>query len=233
MGLLRKIFKKPLNNLQGEIGEFKVKRKLNPLIFKVNHKLINNLTLMDDFGHTHQIDHIEIRNNGIFCIETKSYKGLLVGNEFSDNWTEIFYNKKYQIKNPIKQNKSHIYLLNQLLHYKYNINSVIVLTNNNAKNLNINYVINLKKLKKYLKCFNDNTYLTDDEVNNIYNTLLENKMNISNKEHIKNIKETQKNLKKGICPRCGGTLLLKDGKYGKFIGCSNYPKCSFTKKIDN
>ena len=98
MGLLRKIFKKPLNNLQGEIGEFKVKRKLNPLIFKVNHKLINNLTLMDDFGHTHQIDHIEIRNNGIFCIETKSYKGLLVGNEFSDNWTEVFYNKKYQIK---------------------------------------------------------------------------------------------------------------------------------------
>lgn len=233
MGLLRKILKKPLNNLRGKIGELKVNKKLNPLLFKENHKLINNLTLIDENGHTHQIDHIEIRNNGIFCIETKSYSGLLFGNEYSESWTEVFYKRKYQIKNPIKQNKSHIFLLNKILNYKYNINSVIVLTNNNAKNLNINYVINLKNLKGYLHNFNDNTYLTDEEIINIYNTLLDKKIRITNKEHIENIKETQRNLKNGICPRCGGTLVIRDGKYGKFIGCSNYPKCQFTKKIDN
>lgn len=33
------------------------------------------------------------------------------------------------------------------------------------------------------------------------------------------------------CPECGGNLLKKSGKYGKFFGCSNYPKCKFTKKI--
>lgn len=27
------------------------------------------------------------------------------------------------------------------------------------------------------------------------------------------------------CPRCGGELVLKDGKYGLFYGCSNYPHC--------
>lgn len=32
------------------------------------------------------------------------------------------------------------------------------------------------------------------------------------------------------CPRCGGNLIEKSGKYGKFFGCSNYPKCNFTKK---
>jgi DNA topoisomerase-1 len=33
------------------------------------------------------------------------------------------------------------------------------------------------------------------------------------------------------CPRCGGSLLEKYGKYGKFFGCSNFPKCRFVKKI--
>jgi DNA topoisomerase-1 len=34
------------------------------------------------------------------------------------------------------------------------------------------------------------------------------------------------------CPTCGaGRLSLKTGKYGAFIGCSNYPECRFTRPI--
>ena len=33
-----------------------------------------------------------------------------------------------------------------------------------------------------------------------------------------------------ICPVCGGALIEKKGKYGVFIGCSNYPKCHYTKE---
>ena len=32
------------------------------------------------------------------------------------------------------------------------------------------------------------------------------------------------------CPSCGGKLVKREGKYGEFFGCSNYPKCRFTKK---
>ncbi len=35
----------------------------------------------------------------------------------------------------------------------------------------------------------------------------------------------------GKCPKCGSPLVVKNGKYGKFIGCSNYPKCRFTKSL--
>ena len=35
----------------------------------------------------------------------------------------------------------------------------------------------------------------------------------------------------GICPKCGGNLVLRNGKYGSFYGCSHYPTCKFTKKI--
>ena len=35
-----------------------------------------------------------------------------------------------------------------------------------------------------------------------------------------------------ICPTCGnGKLSLKLGKYGAFIGCSNYPECRYTRQI--
>lgn len=34
-----------------------------------------------------------------------------------------------------------------------------------------------------------------------------------------------------ICPVCEGTLREKNGPFGKFMGCSNYPKCRYTRKI--
>jgi DNA topoisomerase-1 len=35
-----------------------------------------------------------------------------------------------------------------------------------------------------------------------------------------------------ICPTCGtGNLSLKLGKYGAFVGCSNYPDCNFTRQL--
>ena len=35
-----------------------------------------------------------------------------------------------------------------------------------------------------------------------------------------------------LCPLCAqGQLSLKTGKFGAFIGCSNYPECRFTRQI--
>lgn len=32
-----------------------------------------------------------------------------------------------------------------------------------------------------------------------------------------------------VCPRCGGELVKRKGKFGEFFGCSNYPGCRFTR----
>lgn len=32
------------------------------------------------------------------------------------------------------------------------------------------------------------------------------------------------------CERCGGELILRKGKFGEFYGCSNFPKCRYTKE---
>jgi len=34
------------------------------------------------------------------------------------------------------------------------------------------------------------------------------------------------------CPDCGAPLVEKTGRFGPFIGCSNYPKCKYIKKKD-
>lgn len=34
-----------------------------------------------------------------------------------------------------------------------------------------------------------------------------------------------------VCPRCGGELTRRNGKFGPFYGCCNYPVCRYTKNI--
>ncbi len=61
----------------------------------------------------------------------------------------------------------------------------------------------------------------------------------SNFPTCKNIKNFKRNDDKSIqiieeekikenCPECGHELVVKNGRYGKFIACSNYPKCKYT-----
>lgn len=34
-----------------------------------------------------------------------------------------------------------------------------------------------------------------------------------------------------VCPKCGGELFKRRGRFGEFYGCSNYPGCRFTRNI--
>lgn len=77
--------------------------------------------------------------------------------------------------------------------------------------------------------------LSSEQVNWIIQTI-QNNYTIANKEDLKRHKNNARNrqykvdssIKQGICPLCGGQLVLRHGKYGSFYGCANYPKCKFT-----
>ncbi|MDO8445697.1 MAG: topoisomerase DNA-binding C4 zinc finger domain-containing protein [Deltaproteobacteria bacterium] len=34
-----------------------------------------------------------------------------------------------------------------------------------------------------------------------------------------------------VCPKCGKPMVIKTGRFGKFIACSDYPACKTTKAI--
>ncbi|MBW2997855.1 DNA topoisomerase I [Candidatus Woesearchaeota archaeon] len=45
-------------------------------------------------------------------------------------------------------------------------------------------------------------------------------------------KETEREMSLiGKCPLCGGNLVIKRGKFGRFIACDKYPECSITFKL--
>ena len=77
-------------------------------------------------------------------------------------------------------------------------------------------------------------YLSDSDVKKVVDILLQNDVSefVDNKTHINNIyayrAEIENKIESGICPKCGGTLVERTGRYGSFYGCSNYPKCRFT-----
>ncbi|MBP8617915.1 MAG: type I DNA topoisomerase [Candidatus Pacebacteria bacterium] len=47
------------------------------------------------------------------------------------------------------------------------------------------------------------------------------------KENISPITPTEE-----ICPKCSQKLVIRWGKYGKFLACSNWPNCSYTKSLN-
>lgn len=36
----------------------------------------------------------------------------------------------------------------------------------------------------------------------------------------------------GTCEKCGSPMMLRSGRYGKFLACSSYPKCKFTRPYE-
>ncbi|MBE3128974.1 MAG: NERD domain-containing protein [Actinobacteria bacterium] len=224
------------NNILGWAAEKKVTRiisKLNPDKYKV----INNIMLETE-GNTTQIDHLIISEYGIFVIETKNYYGWIKGNDYGD-WFLTIYRYKRKIINPIRQNYGHVQVLKNLLKDYPNISyyPIVVFTKRSIFKVNTrtDVVYNtdlLTTIEKY------KTEIIPKEIKDkIYQYLIS--LNIkdrkSRKEHISRIKEKKKDNKNkimnNICPKCGGLLVIKDGKYGKFKGCRNFPKCKFTANL--
>lgn len=52
-------------------------------------------------------------------------------------------------------------------------------------------------------------------------------------DFIKDMPHTGNGTPVGICPKCGQELVIRNGKYGKFIGCSGFKDgCRVTYKFD-
>ena len=222
--------------IKGSIGEAKVNTRLNFL--GKEYIVLKDILINSTNGYTSQIDELVLSEYGLFVIETKNYKGWIFGNEKAENWTQVIYKEKHTFRNPIKQNWSHIYALKSLLSDYPNIRYYpIVVFSGNATLKSIESsipVIYSNRLNSTIRKLSFEKCLSIDEVNKIQTILESSELKERNarKEHIKNIKQNvkEKKIKMAnlICPRCNGELKLRNGRNGKFYGCSNYPRCKFT-----
>ncbi|MCI8589749.1 MAG: NERD domain-containing protein [Clostridiales bacterium] len=226
--------------IRGNLGETKVNKILSKLPEDI-YKTVNNVMVKSKNGTT-QIDHIVVSVYGIFVIETKNYSGWISGSEYSEYWTQSMNkNSKETFYNPIRQNYGHIKALEKLLSIPMSsFISIIVFTDEHAV-LKINtkkaIVIQCNELYQTIRA-HTNRLLTYKETLEIV-PILQNANIIDTeqrKKHTQKIQE-RKHSKTNysdakICPRCSGKLVQKAGKYGMFLGCSQFPKCRYTASID-
>ena len=222
----------------GVEGEVKVRKITSDTNYGPNNsRHFNNYIVKDEQGKSHEIDHIEIRSNGIFCIETKNYQGILTGSAHSPSWTQHIGNKHYTHYNPLKQNEGHIKQLHRILGNDYKIVSIIVMANNNANSLNIKNVINLSQLSVFLLRYNDGTRYTPMQMQEIYQKLVNARSNITIEQHVQSLSRTVTHTTPTVppptagrvCPRCQSPLTIQYGALGRYECCTHHPQCEYTR----
>ncbi len=216
-------------------------------------KLCNDLILFNtETGKTSQIDHIFICKSGIYVIETKTYSGKIYGKETEREWTEVLtsyrtkkrsrslfglkktytYHTKNKFYSPIKQNNAHLYIVCKIVGEKIPIRGLVVFVSGDIQNVVSDKVLDLRGLDMFLREQRADV-LSPDQIQSIYDKLLLNRdtYQVTQAEHINNIHKMQYEVENNICPRCGRPLVLRNGRFGQFYGCSGYPACKFKKNL--
>ena len=236
---------------KGKVGELQVHKILTQL--PEEYKLLDDVVLKTTHGTT-QIDHIVVSKYGVFAIETKNYRGEIYGNDNSQEWTQIIvttvrYKKKWykpytyvtknHFYNPVKQSVSHSYAIKKILSDWPNLNVVpIVVFAGSAVLKDVttqHHVVHDNQLLATIQSYGT-PCLSDADLARVVNCLTQNNVRdqVDDRTHVRNVSAAKQSynekIASGICPECGGTLVLRSGKYGYFYGCSNYPQCCFTTK---
>ena len=97
--------------------ELFVASRLRTVLGNGDYALLNNLLLPTKTKiKTTQIDHIVVSIYGIFCIETKSHKGWVLGSKNTGTFKQILFKNKHPIvPNPIFQNYGHVKAVEKLI----------------------------------------------------------------------------------------------------------------------
>lgn len=221
--------------IKGWIGEKKIAVYLS-MLPKTEYTVLNDVIMSTDTGTT-QIDHIVISVYGIFVIETKNYSGRIYGGEMSAKWTQNIHGHKSSFMNPLHQNYAHVKAIEAAITSFKNIPIISIVAFSAKSTLKVkttSHVTYFHRVNHIIRGYSDRV-INDDELSSIVSLLQRVDINSAavKKEHIASVIDKKNRIENAAagdtCPKCSGTLIERQGKNGRFVGCSNYPKCRFTK----
>ena len=225
----------------GEHGERRVSSYLEDLPCE-DYRVYNDL-LIRDGNYTTQVDHIIISRYGVFVLETKNIHGKVYGSGNSEYWKQYLpdsgykrygFTQEHQLRNPIWQNAGHIKTLRRLvLGNDVPIYGIVVFPTETDLYVNCEQpVLHMWDVIPFIKQYRDEV-LSAEQMSYYRRRLFEviSTSESDRKSHLENVYRNQERrdaaVASGRCPLCGGSLVLRDGKYGQFYGCSNYPQCKY------
>ena len=225
----------------GDSGEKRVSSFLEDLDCE-DYRVYNDL-LIRNGNYTTQVDHIIISRYGVFVLETKNVHGKVYGSGNSEYWMQYLpdsgykrygFTQEHQLRNPIWQNAGHIKTLRQLvLGNDVPVYGIVVFPTETDLYVNCEQpVLHMWDVVPFIKQYRDEV-LSTEQMSYYRRRLFEviSTSESDRKSHLKNVYQNQERrdaaVASGLCPLCGGNLILRNGRYGQFYGCSNYPRCTY------
>lgn len=236
LALVVLVFAPGLPSVKGKRGEARVARRLRR-INQDSCRVFNDL-LIQTSGTSAQIDHVVVSRGGIFVIETKNYSGWIHGSDRSEYWTQTIYSWKNRFRNPVKQNWAHVYTLKEVLKDfgPLPFHPIVVFAGS-GELMNVYSripVIYPEDLLRTIDYASVEPVLSTEQMRQVAHRIeaVSIRGRKERRQHAARVRQLiidrEYNEAAMICPRCGGALVVRDGRYGKFYGCSSYPNCRYT-----
>ena len=190
-----KTLTRPLRSkARGLSGERRIRRILirhsSPLFAK--HYTINGCLIRDRRGGTHEIDHVEIRRSGVFCIETKNIAGRLRGRAEDECWHAEQGKRCIDFRNPLKQNAVHARALREIIPEGVPVIPLAVFASDNAGSLGIPGVIDSSDLIPYLRSSDAAGRLVRKDMKRVRTAIEASSEGVSRREHLRSVKQMQR-----------------------------------------
>lgn len=241
--------------LKGFVGEWRIRR----LVAKLGdqYSMYHNVYVRRSDGKLTQVDHVIVSRYQVFVLETKNYAGTIYGEESDTYWTQAFGKKERLFYSPILQNEGHVKALLHQVGGASEVQSIVVFSDQTRLRVNPymeSKVLSNRDLLAYIGRFKRKV-LTAAEVER-WNTVLKSLQKSKRhgrfrmwQEHLRFVRGVQKRYRgkehkplvekythvegksTHCCPKCGKELILRNGKYGEFYGCSGFPDCRYSVNV--
>jgi len=189
---------------------------------------------------TSEVDVLLLHERGLFVLESKNYDGWIFGSEGQAQWTQSLPGgRKERFYSPVLQNRAHVRALAARLALPESaFRSYIVFSErcelkkvpDDTPEFAICHRQNLLKVLRRDLESRDAIFGAEElaRLRAELDALAQASTAEAREAHV----EEAKRVKAGeVCPRCGGELVRRSGRYGEFMGCANYPRCKYTRKL--
>jgi restriction system protein len=228
--------------LKGWAGELMGAAAHRLLLEREVYRALNNVTLQSGHG-TVQIDHVIVSRYGIFVIEAKHYQGWIFGNEYQAQWTQCLPGgRKFRFQNPLRQNYRHIRTMMEFLGLPEDkFHSVVMFWGDSEFKTPMPANVLCRNYSSYIRGKTEVLFI-DAEVEQLVEALETGRLPTgllagleTRRVHIESLRERHASTSR--CPTCGAALIERVARRGarageRFLACSAFPKCRFTKAAE-
>ena len=160
-----------ITDRRGKQGEEYAKKYLYKHIVGSGDTLLSSLLLKTNRGRKCEVDLVLLSTKGIFCIEVKNWVGKIEGDDYSEEWKQIYdddYLSNRTHRNPVIQNENHCEILENLLSNRYQVNNIVLFNRiEYPSSIHSAKVFDLYSFRNHFFGLPDNV-LTNGELEKIY-----------------------------------------------------------------